>query len=219
MGLLNFFSMAIILAVGYSHFREGFFIAAIRLVAVVLAGLTAFSVYEPLANELEPSLTGFLDGYADALCLVGVFAAVYGALTAAASALAVNEPKLPNQVIQPAGGALGLVTGYFLAGFLLCVLQTLPWHEHFLGFQPRKQAGWTNRNMPPDETWLRLVTALSRGSLVGNDATKAMHDFEPGYTEHRRYGDNRDALPQKPEPEPTSTKPTATPPTTAAPPK
>src|SRR5579884_2624838 len=113
---------------GLYAWLEGATRAFLMACNVFLAGLLAFNFWEPMADALEPSLAGSaFAGFEDAFCLMAVFC---GALTLLR--LGVNRlvPREPEQLpaVRRAGAALfGLAAGYLAAGFLVCVLQTLPW--------------------------------------------------------------------------------------------
>ena len=126
----------------------------------VLAGLVAFNFWEPLAEAAEPALeNSFLQGYEDAFCLVLLFGLVLGLLRLVTNSMAPAAVAYPS-LLQRNGSVIGgLATGYLVAGFLTCVLQTLPWHESFMGYEarPKPPASWFARVMPPDRVWLATM--------------------------------------------------------------
>jgi hypothetical protein len=116
-----------------------------------------------------------------------------------------------NPVFTQFGGAfVGLIVGYLVSGFLICVLQTLPWHENFLDFEPRRrdEHQW-RRYLPPDRVWLALMrhagaSPFSNRALPEpeSDSLYDTYDtfdrdgaFEVNYLRHRRYNDNRPPVP------------------------
>ena len=69
----------------------------------------------------------------------------------------------------------GLLTGYLLAGFLLCMIQTLPVQPNFLGFEPyvpgdvagkEKSSVW-RKFCRPDVVWLSMMHRQSDGNRLG----------------------------------------------------
>ena len=50
------------------------------------------------------------------------------------NSLAATEMDFPPAVQQGGAAFFGVVTGYLVAGFLVCAIQTLPLSERFLGF-------------------------------------------------------------------------------------
>jgi hypothetical protein len=113
--------------------------------------------------------------------------------------------------LQYLGAAgVGLITGYLVAGFLTCALQTLPVDEQFMGFAPRSPTESALRSiLPPDRVWLAMMrhagaypfswkedpqsdgtTAVDRWQTFDRNAT-----FELRYLRYRRWGENRPVLP------------------------
>ncbi len=210
--LLGFLTILIMLLVAYAYLREGLFTACTMAINVVLAGLVAFNFWEPLAALLDPMLAGsFLAGYEDAFCLVLLFALVLGLLRAITNNLA-SSRVLFEGWLQTAGGTLfGLITGYLVSGFLICTLQTLPWHENFMFFEPKYESGPEHvlrHVMPPDRVWLGLMHRAGAYAFSNQepkrDPSASYYDryltfdkygnFEMRYARYRRYGDNREAM-------------------------
>src|SRR4051794_31062539 len=62
----------VILGVTYALSSEGLWGAALMFFNIVFAGLIAFNFYEPLAALLASNVE-FISGFADTLCLMGLF--------------------------------------------------------------------------------------------------------------------------------------------------
>src|SRR5205823_3194100 len=125
-------------------------------------GLIAFNFWEPMAAEMEPLLSGSpFAGFEDAVFLIGLFSAALALLRWATNSLVRTEPEQEPRVRQGVAVLFGLVTGYLTAGFLVCVLQTLPWHRNFLNFDPKVDPSSAThrirRVLPPDRVWLALM--------------------------------------------------------------
>lgn len=193
--LTSILTLVIMGVVVYAFLQEGLLTALTTAVNVFLAGLIAFAFWEPLAGLLGPMFAGsFLEGYEDAISLIVLFAVALGLLRLAVNNLA-NAHLEYHPLLRQGGTVLfGLLTGYLASGFLLCVLQTLPWHVHFLQFDYRVQENGGGakapRVLPPDHAWL----ALMRGAMPDFDPDGT---FELRYARYRRYDDNRDAMPYK----------------------
>jgi hypothetical protein len=189
--------------VTYCLLKEGVFTAFTMMVNVIIAGLVAFNFYEPLAVALEPVLKGWpLAGYEDALCLVAVFALVLGLLRLVANQLIPTQMDAYLLLQQIGAVVFGLLTGYLLAGFQMCVMQTLPWQENFMDFQQRidpSGEGQKLRSMlPPDRVWLAVMQYGSQKGFTPGDGRPPFDSdgsFELRYARYRRFNDNRDAMP------------------------
>jgi hypothetical protein len=212
--LLGFLTVVIMLIVAYAYSREGLFTACTMAINVLLAGLVAFNFWEPLAALLDPMLSGsFLHGYEDTVCLILLFAVTLGLLRTVTNNLA--RSRVQFQGWLQSGGAIlfGLLTGYLVSGFLICTIQTLPWHENFMFFEAKYETGpehLLRHVMPPDRVWLGLMHragayAFSNREDARRETAASYYDryvtfdkygnFELRYARYRRYGDNRDPMP------------------------
>ncbi len=193
---LGFFTVLIMLGVAYAFWRQGVLAAFVMAVNVFLAGLVAFNFFEPIAAELDPMLEGsFLQPYVDSLCLIVLFCLPLSFLRWATNAL-MHSTLEYHRVVQQGGAILfGLLTGYLVAGFLLCVMQTMPLSEHFMQFDARidsSSAGAkVRRVMPPDRMWLALMHRASETSLAWDADAPFDPDgsFELRYSRERRTPD------------------------------
>jgi hypothetical protein len=202
--MLTAFTVLIMLIVAYAQFREGLFTAFVMLINVILAGLFAFNLFEPLSDLVDPMIEGsFLDGYQDFFFLILLFTISLGFLRWATNSLSDYLIDFPPVAQQFGGSALGLLTGYLLSGFLVCALETLPWHQYFIDFFPRHDTeADLRRYFPPDRAWLSLMRHAGAYPFArGEDQPDAASyyescptfdregTFELRYFRHRRYND------------------------------
>src|SRR5579884_3434393 len=173
--MLAFATVVIMGVVVYVFWRENPLTAVTMFVNLLLAGLVAFNFFEPLADLLDPIFAGsVVAGYEDGLCLVGLFALTFGLLRLATNSMANTELEYPGWLLRGGGVFFGLLTGYLASGFLVCVLQTLPWQENFLGFNPKydpeQPLAGARQFLPPDRVWLALMrNAGARGFANAED--------------------------------------------------
>jgi uncharacterized membrane protein required for colicin V production len=200
--VLGVLTVLIMLITAYALFREGLLTAFTMCCNVFLAGLLAFNFWEPLADQFDPMFAGSaMHGYEDALCLFVLFVITLLLLRWTTNQLAYRVPDL-HPALQHGGGAVfGLITGYLLSGILVCVLQTLPWHQKFMSFDPEYSPTDPNavvrRILPPDRVWLALMNQLSTDRLQwGEDTFDRRASFELRYARYRRYPDEK-AEPRK----------------------
>jgi hypothetical protein len=198
--LLAVFTVLLMAGVGYAFLREGLMTAFTMCCNVCLAGLLAFNFWEPVADLLSPmfpvwdgsGFPPFFWGYEDAFCLMFIFCLALGLLRLTTNNLASKEIELNLWLQRPGAVVMGMVTGYLVCGFLLCVIQTLPWSEHFMGFETHaeKRAGIL-RVLPPDRVWLALMHRASAEPFATSDLEADTFDpngsFEFRYQRYRRY--------------------------------
>jgi hypothetical protein len=191
--LLGVLTILVMAGVTIAFWREGLLTALTMTINIVLAGLAAFAFFEPIAGLLVPGLAGsFLAGYEDALCLIVLFTVSLGLLRLITNNLASAHLEYPAVVRQGGSAVFALVAGYLTSGFLLCVLQTLPWQVDFLGFDYHApNSGNAVRSvLPPDHIWLAMMHNMMPD--FDPDST-----FEARYARFRRYDDQREALPYR----------------------
>jgi hypothetical protein len=219
--------LLIIGIVVYAMMREGVFNALCNLFGVVFAGTVSFHCYPSFANTLEDSFAGsFLANYEDAVALLGVFALVLLLFRVVTNLIANRELDIPPQISQIAGGCVGAVTGYLMAGFLVVALQTMPWEERFLGYVPppddeqvhymdERAHSISNKVFPPDQVWLKMMKRANETVFEDDDRPDPEYqdglfsEFTYKYAKYRRLGPDgvpreipeRPPPPKKKEPE------------------
>jgi hypothetical protein len=212
--LLGFLTLVIMCAVAYAYLREGLFTACTMAVNVLLAGLVAFNFWEPIAAFLEPTIAGsFLHGYEDAFCLIVLFCLTLGLLRTVTNNLASSRVEFQGWLQSGGGIVFGLITGYLVSGFLLCTLQTLPWHENFMLFDYQYETGPEHilrHVLPPDRVWLGLLQRAGAYALSNREDPREADftsnygrymtfdrygNFELRYARYRRYNDKGETMP------------------------
>jgi uncharacterized membrane protein required for colicin V production len=204
-------TLIIMLAVAYAQYRNGLFGSCAMLVMVLLSGLVAFNLWEPVADTLDASLqNGMLSGCEDMIALAILFGGALFGLRVAVNYLC-PEMIAENGKLQHFGGAaVGLLTGYLVAGFLICAMQTLPLDVNFLDFEPRQasesEPPWRTY-YPSDRVWLALMRHAGAFPLGWKEdesesggydryATFDRHGtFELRYLRYRRTTEARGPMP------------------------
>ena len=210
--LLAVLTLIIMLLVGYAQLREGLSTAFIMCCNVFLSGLVAFNFWEPIATAMEPNVGAVLHGYEDAIVMILLFCLTLGALRSATNFLSRTQIRFPEAVQQGGGAVFGLLTGYLISGFLICLMQTLPWHENFMNFNPRLEGESSLRRiLPPDRVWLAIMHRAGAYTFSNDEDSKSAGKYSSGdryidkyrtfdkygtfeqrYWRYRRYGDNRE---------------------------
>jgi uncharacterized membrane protein required for colicin V production len=208
--MLILFTLVVMLIVAASQYRNGLFMSVAMLIQVLLAGLVAFCFWEPIADELDGYFQdGPIAGYEDCLVLTLLFVGTLTGLRLMTNRL--NAQMIDfNWLVQQIGGpVVGLATGYLVAGFLVCVFQTLPLEENFLGFTPRQAGEWRLRRiLPSDRVWLALMRHAGAYPLCweeDNPEAELPFDrcatfdragtFELRYERYRRHTGGRGPMP------------------------
>lgn len=190
--MLAIITILIMLGVAYVYLGEGLFTAFTMFCGVMAAGLFTFNFWEPIANALGGAVSGtFLAGYEDALVMVFLFAAVLGGFRVIANNFAPFQVEY-HALLQSLGGAFfGLLTGYLVTGFLICVLQTLPWKQEFgLGFSP-EPGGGLRQVLPPDQVYLAMMYragAYAFSNTEGPGTPKESDPYADQYQTFDKYG-------------------------------
>ncbi len=204
LGFLTFFLMVV---VAYAYWREGPLTAFAMCCNTILAGLAAFNFWEPIADLLDPVLAdNFLRGSEDGLALMVIFLPTLALLRWATNTLASTYMEYPSLLNRGGSVFFGLACGYFAAGFLVCVLQTLPINQNFMtfeAFEPGKSSP-ARRLLPPDMVWLAMMHRLSGAGLTTGEDTRfdKNGNFELRYLRYRRFDDKGNTLPMRNDLEP-----------------
>lgn len=207
--MLAFVTVLIMLAVAYVYTTEDLSTACFMFCNVMAASLVTANFWEPVADLMEPAFAGsFIYGYEDAFTMVFFFSLSLGLMRLATNNVANAMMEFPPLAHRIGGAVFGLLTGYVTAGFLVCVLQTLPWHENFMYFEAKYEPGDVMRStFPSDRAWLALMRRAGAYTLANNDDPTVSADdadrykryktfdknasFELRYARYRRYTDTR----------------------------
>ena len=114
--------------------------------------------------------------------------------------------QFPGPLQRPGAVIVGMAVGYFTAGFLICALQTLPWHQNFMSFdaETKGASDAVRRVLPPDRVWLSLMHRAGAYPFSSQEEPKGKESnslyekyktfdpdglFELNYARYRRYND------------------------------
>jgi uncharacterized membrane protein required for colicin V production len=183
-------TLVIMLAVAYAQYRNGLFGSCAMLVMVFLAGLVAFDFWEPIADSLDTSFqNATLAGCEDLISLGCLFAGTLFLLRLAVNYFCPDMIAEHGALQHIGAGGVGLITGYFLAGFLICALQTLPLDVHFMDFETRENMESAYRSFyPPDRVWLALMRHAGARPFSWKEDNPDAATFEDRYLTFDRHG-------------------------------
>ncbi|HZZ81401.1 MAG TPA: CvpA family protein [Gemmataceae bacterium] len=205
------FALLIMIGCAYAQYRNGLFSSIAMLFMVLLSGLVAFGFWEPIADLLDPIFqNNALTGCEDMIVMVLLFALTLFLLRLALTYLNPEMIEQHGHLQQLGALVVGLVMGYFLSGFLICAMQTLPLDVNFFDFEPREtNEAFYRPYYPPDRVWLALMRQESAGAYSWKEEPAPKGDsgvdryvtfdregtFELRYTRYRRNTDARGPLP------------------------
>ncbi|TWT43442.1 CvpA family protein [Botrimarina hoheduenensis] len=174
--------------------REGLWANLIALFTLLVGGLTAFGIYQPIVVMIDEATEGSYTYLLDFVVLWLVFALVVGVLKGLGGVMSPRRLRF-KEPINPIGGPIvGLVAAVLVACFTMATFHAAP-----LGatdFFPELQPTGTTVDAVateldglsvfsrPDVAWLRLAeTALSPDRLGGSGFSPAIYVFTLG--QHR----------------------------------
>jgi hypothetical protein len=129
---INALIALLILGMTYALSSEGLWGACLMFFNVVFAGLIAFNFYEPLAQLLAENVT-FLSGFADTLCLLGLFIVAVTILRLTTETLAPAMVRFPAPLYQLGRLFFGLACATLTVAILLLGFETAPVHKKIFG--------------------------------------------------------------------------------------
>jgi len=118
----------LILGLTYALSSEGLWGAALMFFNVMFAGIIAFNFYESLAALLAGSAS-FISGYADVLCLMGIFTVSLVMLRLSTETLAPSMVRFPPPVFHAGRLFFGFACAVETMAILLLCFYTAPVHK------------------------------------------------------------------------------------------
>jgi hypothetical protein len=122
--LMQIIVLALIAAIAYFHYVEGFFSSSISAIVAMFAALGAFSLHEQVAQLMVNQK--ILPDQAQAISLTVLFAAMYIVPRLAFDALVPGNVRVPVLVDKIGSPVLGLFVGAMAVGIMAIALQELP---------------------------------------------------------------------------------------------
>jgi hypothetical protein len=129
--ILTLIILALVGAIAFFHYLQGFFSATISAMLAILSAVLAFSLHEKVVDTL---LGGRFSDTAHAIALAALFAIIYGVLRVAFDKMVPGNVRFPVIVDKVGGGVMGLVAGVFAGGIVAIVAQYMPLHPSVAGY-------------------------------------------------------------------------------------
>lgn len=144
---------------------EGAHGAAITAVVVVLSGLLAMNLFEPVAALGQGIFTSYAWSYRmDIIALVGVFIGCVFGLRTLFEKLSPVYVATEGLAYEAGRWGFGLLTGYVTMAFLLTALHTAPLPRNFMDFRPERANLFDT--LAPDRQWLGFTQWVSEHTFV-----------------------------------------------------
>lgn len=158
--------LALIVAIAFIHYTQGFFSSMISMVLAILAALLAVGYHENIAQLAFHSF-GVAQGYT--VSLIGLFVIIYLVLRMAFDKLIPGNIQLPVLADKIGAGVCGVVAGIFTAGVLATAAQALPFGPSIAGYSryPLSERTANNVQIPrkPQRQDIQVMDELTGGSM------------------------------------------------------
>lgn len=155
--------------------REGLWSNAIALVNIVLSGVIAYGIYQPIVVYLDEMADGEHTYWLDYAIIWAVFVAAMLVLRAFTGAFSKTRLRFKNP-IDPVGGPLvGLLAAWVLAAFVTATFHTSPMPKDGFGGNLVSQSDVATASAftSPDAAWLRFIERMLGESAFGDGSFKA----------------------------------------------
>lgn len=124
------FLLAVIGAVAFFHYTQGFFSAAVSAIIAVLAAALAVSYHEQVAL----ALAGLLGNWAHSAALLLLFCVIYLVPRTAMDSMVPGNVTLPAAIDKAGAAIMGIVAGVFAAGVIAMAGQQMPVGPSVMGY-------------------------------------------------------------------------------------
>ena len=138
---------------------EGPWGAIMVFFSVLLSGLLAMNIFEPVAEMLQGVLSGYeWQHRVDIIALLGVFAISVWVLREVTDRIMPTSLDVSGLVYETRW-LFGAATGYAVMAILLTALHTAPLSREFIGFRPERSNLFDA--LAPDRQWLGFTQYVS----------------------------------------------------------
>lgn len=169
---VNGVSALIVLGIMYALASEGLWGAALMFFNVLFSGLIAFNFYEPLAELLAKNVSA-MAGYADTLCLLGLFIISIVIFRVVTESIAPAMVRFPTPIYHLGRWLFGLLGGVVTVAILLLAFETSPVHKKVFGVMGYDfKAPW---GMAFDRHWLAFFQ-YTTGCVFANYNDENVND-------------------------------------------
>lgn len=157
--MIDLVLILIIAGITWAVAGEGPWGAALVLFSVLISGLLAMNLFEPVAGWMESILGGYeWQTRWDIICLLGLFSLGVWGLREATDRIMPTSLEVPG-LLYESRWLLGVASGYVVAAIVLTSLHTAPLSREFMGFRPERNNLFDI--VAPDRQWLAFTQYVS----------------------------------------------------------
>ena len=158
--IIDIILLLIWLGVTWCVASDGAFNAGITCVTVVISGLMAMNLFEPVAQIGEKIITSPAWQYRwDITALLGLFIVFVVAIRYGLEWVAPLYHQMEGRANEIGRWGFGLLTGYVMMAFLLTAIHTAPFPREFIDFKPERSNFFDA--LAPDRQWLGFTQYVS----------------------------------------------------------
>ncbi len=170
--IIELLAVALILGIAFFQVTQGIFSSLIMAIITVACSAMALGTYEMLADTMY----GSQPAHADAAALIVLFALPLLALRLIFDRLIKGNVVMGMWADRIGGGLLGIISGVFIAGMLLIIIQMLPFGPSVMGYKPFSSTFERNQRAYADEFVVGMVNLFSKYSLSTGKPFEDTHD-------------------------------------------
>jgi hypothetical protein len=171
-GLLFFAGFAMMI-------REGFWSNTLNVIAIMLSGLAAFGLYQPLTIMLDEKTDGSYTYLLDIVVLYGVFVISVILLKALFGVISRNKLRFRRPIDDIGGPAMAAIGGYAAAAFVMASLHAAPLWSDIFGLNYGATLGAVKSEVEsrssitsPDLAALRMAEKMLGPDVMGDGKFK-----------------------------------------------
>lgn len=157
--MIDLILIMIIVGVTWAVAGEGPWGAAMVLFSVIVSGLLAMNLFEPVAGWMETILGTYeWQNRWDIICLLGIFSLGVWGLREITDRIMPTTLDVAGLVYE-VRWLIGVTTGYIVSAIVLTSLHTAPLSREFIGFKPERSN--LLDTLAPDRQWLAFTQYVS----------------------------------------------------------
>src|SRR5437868_1196891 len=130
--IVNGVIFLLILGIWYALISEGLWGAALMFFNVMFSGLIAFNFYEPLAGLLASNVSA-MGGYADTLCLIGLFGVSLVFFRLTTESIAPGMVRFPTPIYHLGRIVFATAASFMTIAILILAYETSPVDKKIFG--------------------------------------------------------------------------------------